>query len=366
MKIFEVVADGRPGGGTTVVLALVAALREQGFAVHFVSQKDSYAMSAIAGLAVPSHGVNFFPLRVNPTTILAIAALLKRERPDLVHAHGARAALNIVLARLLPGVPKFPLIYSVHGYHLGGGIGWLRSLAMLSECICHRAAVANVFVSVNDRDRGLRDGYLSMRDNPQVIYNGINLDDLPAPATPNLKTIAFLGRLTAQKNPATLLDVAERLRDENYQMKIIGGGDLEEEIRAAIIARGLSEMITLTGALPHQQALAELRGVGVLVLPSLWEGLPLVLAEAMAMRVPVVASAVSGNSEIVRDGSTGFLVHDQDPDAYAAAVRRLTTDMASRRTIITNGEALVRSQFLLSLMVSRHIELYQKHLSAEN
>ena len=99
--------------------------------------------------------------------------------------------------------------------------------------------------------------------------------------------------------------------------------------RAAALA--LSERVEFVGSLPRAQALERLRSVDVLLMPSLWEGMPLAALEAMAMGVPVVASAVGGLKEIIEDGRSGFLIDDRDPGRYAAAVRGLRADPAQQR-----------------------------------
>ena len=146
-------------------------------------------------------------------------------------------------------------------------------------------------------------------------------------------------------------------------MKLIGGGDLEESLRAAVSRRGLDRTVSITGALPRKAALDELQQAGSLILPSFWEGLPMVLLEAMAMQIPVVASAVCGNPEVVEDGRTGFLVTGQDPQAYADALRILTRDLAARAAIVARATEIVHAEYRASVMAERYLSVYERYVS---
>ena len=166
-----------------------------------------------------------------------------------------------------------------------------------------------------DRELAAAAGILRHCRRERTIPNGIELDLAAATGSPDGRCLGFLGRLVEQKNPLLLLEVLDALRADGYRLAIIGDGPLSEQLRRRAAALALTDRIELMGSLPRAQALDRLRAIDVLLLPSLWEGMPLAALEAMAIGVPVVASAVGGLTEVIEDGRSGFLIEGRDPGA---------------------------------------------------
>jgi glycosyltransferase involved in cell wall biosynthesis len=151
----------------------------------------------------------------------------------------------------------------------------------------------------------------------EVLPNPVEVPELPSRdelrARHGLEgpTLVFSGRLVAQKDLGTLLAAAERVPEAT----LLVAGDGEERVRVNGRARAL-------GALPRGQVLELLRAADLAVLSSRWENFPHALVEALAVGTPVVATAVGGVPEIVRDGENGLLVPPGDPEAFADAIRR--------------------------------------------
>ncbi len=158
MRILEAVADGVPGGGTAHVLQLIAAVRAHlPVEVHLVSQAGSPALAEARRLGAIVHGLDFFSSRFDPRLWLRLGALVRRLRPTLIHAHGARAGLP------LAAIAGRRLIYSVHGYHFVGKAWPARQLAILAERRCSRRAGPHA-VRLRIRPRARRRG----RDPPPL------------------------------------------------------------------------------------------------------------------------------------------------------------------------------------------------------
>ncbi|MDF2781518.1 MAG: gumH [Geminicoccaceae bacterium] len=359
MRILEAVADGVPGGGTAHVLQLIAAVRAHlPVEVHLVSQAGSPALAEARRLGAIVHGLDFFSSRFDPRLWLGLGALVRRLRPTLIHAHGARAGLP------LAAIAGRRVIYSVHGYHFVGK-GWpARQLAIMAERRCSRRAGLTLFVCASDRELAAAAGILRHCRRERTIPNGIELDLPPATGSPDGRCLGFLGRLVEQKNPLLLLDVLDALRGEGFRLAIIGDGPLAEEMRQRAAALALSERVEFTGSLPRAQALERLRAVDVLLMPSLWEGMPLAALEAMAMGVPVVASAVGGLKEIIEDGRSGFLVEGRDPGPYAAAIRRLIADPAERAGLVARAREVVAERFAWTAAQEAYLDLYRAALAS--
>jgi glycosyltransferase involved in cell wall biosynthesis len=362
-RIVQICADGSPGGGATVVLSLVDhQLRQSALDVGFVSDTDSYAIRRATALGAKTYGLDFWSSRLNPSTMVRMTGLLKRLRPDLVHVHGARAAINIVPAMMRLGARRPRMVYTVHGYQFGNGRPFLRSAVSVAEKLCHAVADVSVFVSRYDHALGMRHRLLSSRRPAEIIPNGVCMSALPAPSAPDERLVVFLGRLSREKNPLLLVDIAALLRPHGYRVKIVGGGAMEPAVRALIAERGLHDVVSVTGLLDRSLALQEIHNAGVLVLPSLHEGFPMVLLEAMAMRVPVVAAAVCGIPELITDGASGLLVDDGNAHTYAAAIRRIAENPDLRFAMVENAQKLVREHYQEDVMVARYAALYERCL----
>lgn len=359
MIVLQAVADGRLGGGTTHVLQLIETVRrELPVEVHLVSQAGSPALAEAKRRGAVVHGLDFFATRLDPRLWWRLRRLVAGLRPALVHAHGARAALPMTRA-----ASRCKLLYSVHGYHFVGKRGILRQLAIRAERRCSASAELTVFVSEHDRALAMRFGILEPRSPCRLIRNAIDLAGLPAPQPPDPRALAFLGRLSPEKNPLTALDILHRLRDEGYRLVVIGDGPMMGAMRDRAAALDLQDRVQLRGGLPRPQALGELGRCGALLVPSRWEGLPLAPLEAMAMGVPVVAHAVGGIPEIVDHERTGFLVGGSDARLYADAIRRLA-DGDLRAGIVARAREAVAARFSWDGAERAYLDLYREALAA--
>ena len=116
----------------------------------------------------------------------------------------------------------------------------------------------------------------------------------------------------------------------------------------------------MLGPLPHDRTLEVLSTLGVLVMTSRWEGLPILALEAMCAEVPIVATAVGGLPEIIEDGRSGMLVGTRSPDEIAAAVRRVTEDQEFRKLIIRNARERVQTLFSEDRMLAEIQKVYEQ------
>ena len=154
--------------------------------------------------------------------------------------------------------------------------------------------------------------------------------------------VGTVGNFTAKKDQVTLLRAAARLRQEvpDLRLVLIGSGPLEGELRSLADALGIAASTFFAGSRPDVGAL--LPAFDVFALSSRFEGLPIALLEAMASRLPCVATSVGGIPEVVTDGDDGMLVQPGDPDALATAIGKLLADDVLRSTV--GDRALVRAR----------------------
>jgi glycosyltransferase involved in cell wall biosynthesis len=276
---------------------------------------------------------------------------------DVVHAHGQKAGILARLAALRAGVPA---VYTPHGFvyrvqalrpRVSARARYRVSLG-LERALGH-AGAAIVTVSEEERAAALADR-LAPSGRIHAIHNGV-APDLDAPPDPRLAgerpLFGVVTGLRDQKGLPTLLDALALLGDNAPRFAIVGDGPLAAEIERRRTPNTL--LVPFDGRV--EPALA---AMDAFVLPSYWEGLPLSVLEAMAFGLPVIATAVGGTPEAVRDGITGYLVPAHDATALAARIADLAADAAARERMGEAGRARQREHFTAERMVRDTLALY--------
>jgi glycosyltransferase involved in cell wall biosynthesis len=204
----------------------------------------------------------------------------------------------------------------------------------------------------------------------RVIANGIDVERWPAPRNPRLRSmlagatdrpiVLTVGRLDAQKGHRYLLAAAAEVPDALFVL--VGEGRERADLEARARSLGVADRVRFLG---HRDDVPELLAAcDVFVLPSLYEGLPLSVLEAMAAARPVVATAIEGISETVVDGMTGLLVPPADPAALARAVRAVLTDAVLAGRMGQAGRERVCREFSLRRMIDRVTRVYDELLES--
>jgi glycosyltransferase involved in cell wall biosynthesis len=163
-----------------------------------------------------------------------------------------------------------------------------------------------------------------------VLGGGVNPELFYPPKAPpeRSKALIYVGRLVTEKGLWSLLDAFER-QSSATTLKIVGEGPLRGDLEARLRQRGLQDRVELAGFIPHEHLRAELIGAAAVIVPSIWqEPLGLVILEALACGTPVIASAVGGIPELIKDGENGLLVPPGDVVRLAEAIDRVVGDAA--------------------------------------
>jgi glycosyltransferase involved in cell wall biosynthesis len=301
-----------------------------------------------------------YPLAIGdrPRPLADLRAVFELRRwtealgPDLVHAHGVKAALIALLARRT-GSP--PVVVTVHNLCRGGWLTFpLRWLAPRAT-----AAIA-VSEAVHRR---LEEHAVAFR-RLEVIPNGIDPERFPpAPARPADRpfTVAFVGRLTEEKGVRVLLE-AQRTLPHSVPLRLVVAGD--GPLRALVEAEA-RQPGSRTQFLGHQdEVLSVYHAADAVVMPSFAEGHPMTALEAMACSLPVIGSRVGGLPEIVVEGETGLLVPTGDAAALSQAMAELAADPKRGRTFGAAGRRRVEAQFTEERMLDRVISVYTNVLGS--
>jgi glycosyltransferase involved in cell wall biosynthesis len=347
------------GGGQQHVLWLAQRMNRGDFEVAVACEATGYLVDELN-----KSGIRHFPLRMlnRPSVgaILAARRFMKEWQADVVHTHGGTAgATGRIAARTIEGCRT---VHTYHGFHyLHGEQGWKRSLYVQADKLLLKITHRTICVANRDRETGLAAGIVDPEKN-SVILNGVDCERFTCGRSFELSpapVIGTIGRLHVQKGHRFLLDAMPAIlrRTPGAQLVIIGGGSLREELVEQARVLGVQASVKFAGETTDSPD--ALRRMDLFVLPSLWEGFPIVVLEAMASGLPIVATAVDGITEMLSDHDTGLLIAPQRADLLASAVTALLENGSLRRRLGEAALADVRARFGVDRMVRETEEVYK-------
>jgi glycosyltransferase involved in cell wall biosynthesis len=350
------------GGAQAYVASLLPALVD-GFDVAVAAHGDGPLRDAAR-----RSGVRFLPLRhvrraINPwrdaVGLLELVRLLRRERPDILHASSSKAG---VLGRLAAAAARVPIrIFTVHGWAFTAHSGAAARLYRYADRLVRPLTTVTVCVAEHERATGLAARTCS-EARTIVIPNAIDAQAVPRTRrSRGLPQLVAVGRLKAPKDFVTLVRAVAELPEEPCELLIVGEGPDRPALEAEIERLGLDGRVRLLGERGDVPEL--LAGAEAFVLSSASEGMPISVLEAMAAGLPVVASRVGGVPELVADGETGLLVPPGRPESLAEALGRLIADPELRHRLGDAGRIRVRERFHLGPFRRAHVELYSRELA---
>jgi glycosyltransferase involved in cell wall biosynthesis len=174
--------------------------------------------------------------------------------------------------------------------------------------------------------------------------------------------LVFTGRLHPQKNLPMLLEAfAQVARQTPANLILVGPGSDREALRHLAVERGIADHVQFVGAVPDP--VEHLRAADLFVLPSLAEGMSNSLLEAMATGLPCVVSEIGGNTDLITDRQTGRLVAGANPDAWAATLIELLSDLERARQLGVRARESIDHDFSLRVVVDRYVDLYRRMIA---
>ena len=359
--ILHLVAPGAFGGLERVVQMLGSGLRASGHEVH-VAGIVGEATAADAFFApLSAAGVQTHPVVVSNRAYgrerAAVAALCRRLQPDAVHTHGYRPdVLDAGVARRC----GLPVVTTVHGF-TGGQ--WRNRFYQYLQWRAFRQFDAVVAVSRPLCDRLVRAGV--PRSRIHTVPNawrrsGPVLDRAGARRTLGIPrhdfVVGWVGRLSHEKGPDVLLDALPRLNGLPLTVSISGDGVEQRPLQVRAGALGIADRIRWHGVVPDAEQVFP--AFDVLVLSSRTEGTPVVLFEAMAAGIPIVATAVGGVPDVVSP-EEAVLVGSENPAALAAGVREVYEFPAAAAQRARAARLRLEREFGVGPWLERYVDIYR-------
>jgi glycosyltransferase involved in cell wall biosynthesis len=378
IKILHVL-EATTGGTRTHLRHIAKNLDRERFrmAVACSSERDRNFRSDLARLREADITVHEIPMcrEIRPladvVSLVRLCRVIRENDYDIVHTHSSKAG---VLGRLAAELcSRAKIVHTPHTFAFmhDAEFGPLRrALFAFVERALGRCTDRLIVLSREEREMAVRRRIVPSR-RISLQHNGVAsnhrpdaervrrlLGDLQVDGCDGL--IGTAGLLSRAKGQRYLLSALPVILQEfpSVRCLIVGDGELRDELARQARRDGVASRVVFTG---HVESCEDLLSVlDVFVLPSLWEGMPYAILEAMSLGKPVVATRVGGCKDVVVDGETGLLVDARDPGSLAGAIRRLLRDSEERRRMGERGQRRAREMFGLDRMIAGLQGIYEE------
>jgi glycosyltransferase involved in cell wall biosynthesis len=380
--VFQVITRLIRGGAQRICLDICKGLDPSKYSVTLVTGPsagqegdflEEVRQADIRLVKIPQLVRNISPLK-DSLAFIKLFYLFITERPTIVHAHTSKAGFLACVAARLARVPI--IIYSSHGHifsrsaHIPGVSGNSLRIKLLYGLRKIASRCATKIIALNEPDKNEQVNLqLAPPGKYEVIYNGIDPASFsPTPCTRDKayqgKTplLACAGRLVPEKGYNFLIEALETIK-HNYPsvyLLIIGDGEMKNTLETQVTRLNLQNHIQFLGL--RQDVACLLNQADMVIVPSLYESFGLVILEALALKKPVIASAVNGIPAIIEDGRTGLLVPPADPSALGQAIIKLADNPLRMQQLGESGYQKLHAVFTKQHMISHIEQLYQKLL----
>lgn len=364
------------GGAQQIALYLAEHLDRTRYEVYLITHDKGLLVEAAQ--KIPNLTIKFMPsLRreIRPwqdaQACIQMWRFLRQEQIDIVHTHSSKAGIVGRIAAWLARVPV--RLHTIHGYAFHDYQSpFVRTVYVWVERLTARISTRLIPVADANIEKGLAANighpglyhtihcgiriaeFADVDVDPVMLKNELGL-------SPEAKVVGQIGNFKPQKNPLDFVRVAVRVLESgaDCEFVLIGDGPLRPEVEALIARSGFQDRIKVLGWRNDIPELIQI--LDIVVLTSLWEGLPLVFMQAMAAGKPVVANHVDGGAEAIYDGENGYLLPPGEVANMAARITELLHDDQLRHKMGQRGRELA-GEFDIDLMVRRHDALYAELL----
>ncbi|MBV9455510.1 MAG: glycosyltransferase family 4 protein [Rubrobacter sp.] len=361
MRILQVCQPAE-GGVAHYALVLSTELNGRGWPVDVACSPgalaDELRSRGIGVLPLPL--VRGFSPQKDLIATLELWKMIRKRRYSLVHTHSAKAG---VVGRIAARMAQTPAVHTPNAWSfLVSDSTFERWVYVAVERVLALLSSRIICVSTRELELGRR-WLVGVDEKLRLVPNGITL-----PPQTRVRSevgelvVGTVARLARQKGIEHLIQAAEGVcaKRKGVRFSVAGGGPDFERLNTAIQRRGLRHRFELIG--PVQAPWGYLEQIDIFVLPSLWEGMPFALLEAMSFGLPVVATDVGGVRDVIPDETFGIVVPPADPHALQEAILRYVDSPQLRNTAGATARERVVQEFSRERMVERTLSIYSEVL----
>lgn len=367
ITVLHVRCSNYAGGPETSLLGWLKFMDREKFRprIFFFEEKNNSHQRSLEVFADNKVDVEILPWGKNKNLFGAIeklTSIIRRDPPAVLHSHDVRADLVCLIAGRMS---KTPVVVSNHAWH---AVGFKRWLFEALRGFWLRFADLVVNVSEDTHRETVRRGVSPKKS--CTIYSGLDLTPYANPPSREIAkarlgfgaddiVIGNVARMWPEKAIHTLIEAAVRLspRFPNIRFILVGDGPLEAELRAEVAARSMQSYVRFLGF--RKDLVDVMSAFDIFALPSSAEGTPMVVYSAMALGLPVVASAVSGVAEILEADRTGILIRPANVDDLIHALEALLADRKRCETLGAAARIAMESRYSAEKAVREFERFYE-------
>jgi len=365
VKIAYIITRAEPVGGAQIhVRDLAVAVRARGHSPTVITSGQGPFVDALRAQNIPTMILRHLVVPIHPLhdvrALGEIRDVLKQVGPDLIAAHSSKAG---ILGRLAGRSLSIPVVLTAHGWSFTPGIPERRA-TIYRQIERLVGPLTDKIITVSEFDRQLAlEARVAKEGRVVTVHNGMPDTTSRGKADPGRAPVrlVMVARFEPQKDHPTLFAALAGLRNLPWELDLIGAGVQMGQMQSLAGSLGLGERVRFLGQRTDVAELVANAQVSLLV--TNWEGFPLSILEAMRAGLPVVASAVGGIGESIRDGETGYLVARGDVDMLRQRIGVLLADSALRVRLGDAGRRRYESHFTMDQMVTKTLAVYEDVLA---
>ncbi|MFB0845127.1 glycosyltransferase family 4 protein [Paenibacillus oleatilyticus] len=375
------ISEATSGGVMTHLVQLAKHLAPEKF-------KQTFVLSTLKNQSLLNeetfhgHELHLINIKRNISPISDLISLVKMvrflffNRFDVIHCHSSKAGVIGRLAAWLTGHKN--LIYTPHSFSVNKYNNKIKNFlfSKIERCLSFITKKV-ICVSEGEYYLACKQYNLAPKNKLIVIPNGIEVENLSLEISKeeflikngfegNEKILCFVGRLCDQKNPEYMIRAFSQIENEKVVLLIAGEGPLRKKMELLVSKLKIEQKVFFLGEVKNTTEILSISDI--FVNTSLWEGLPYVILEAMSVGVPVIATNIVGNTDLVHDHETGYLVNVNDINQLTQTINNVLA--MEDDTVVENARTLIQNKHLLSTMVESlelfYEEVCDNEISQEN
>lgn len=386
-RVLFVITQGEFGGAQRFLYELAARLDKKEYEILVASgrSKEELFLKLLEEKNIKTHDLKFLRRKINPIIdalgIIELVKIINRFQPDYIHLNSSKAGIlgSIAAFKVKLFRPKkfknLKIIYRIGGWSFNDPWpSWKKKFFIAAEKITARFKDVIIVNNKNDYEQALKLN-IKPKKELKLIYNGIDalkteflakdeacLELLKETSKKNGKvfqtefTVGTIAGFYPTKGLEYLIEAANILKDQNLKFFIIGEGQEKENLESKIKKYSLGKKVVFLGQIP--EAHKYVKAFDIFVLPSVKEGFPWAILEAMAAKVPVIATSVGAIPEIIENGKNGIIVEPRDSRQLAEAIKYLFENKRACQEFSLQAHQAVLFKFPIEKMIRETEELF--------